>query len=237
CATWTAWRSASAAPIARPRRPRRHPPPWLPGPSRRPSRHPARHRTRPRVRRHRNHPHHRNHRRRHRWPAVRHHTGHDSPPRLSTATRRSGRPAGTARQPCRIAGQPCGAAGRPPGGYGHQLGPDRDRSAARGAGRDRAAPRLRHPYRADLHHELPGPSPAGRTESRFVGVENYRQVAGEFPGSVGLAVLTIAVPLLGLLVVAPLLAWLAHRAGTAGRRIARLALTFPVVLFAPAGAA
>lgn len=79
--------------------------------------------------------------------------------------------------------------------------------------------------------------PLAGTESRFVGVENYRQVAGEFPGSVGLAVLTIAVPLLGLLVVAPLLAWLAHRAGTAGRRIARLALTFPVVLFAPAGAA
>ena len=76
--------------------------------------------------------------------------------------------------------------------------------------------------------------PLAGTESRFVGVENYRQVAGEFPGSVGLAVLTIAVPLLGLLVVAPLLAWLAHRAGTAGRRIARLALTFPVVLFAPA---
>src|SRR5690606_6644430 len=70
--------------------------------------------------------------------------------------------------------------------------------------------------------------PLAGTESRFVGVENYRQVAGEFPGSVGLAVLTIAVPLLGLLVVAPLLAWLAHRAGTAGRRIARLALTFPV---------
>lgn len=79
--------------------------------------------------------------------------------------------------------------------------------------------------------------PLAGTESRFVGVENYRQVAGEFPGSVGLAVLTIAVPLLGLLVVAPLLAWLAHRAGTAGRRIARLALTLPVVLFAPAGAA
>lgn len=74
-------------------------------------------------------------------------------------------------------------------------------------------------------------------EGRFVGMDNYRQLGEWLAPSAGMSLLTILVPLLVLVVVSPLLAWLAHRAGVAGRRITRLALTLPLVLFAPAGAA
>lgn len=76
-------------------------------------------------------------------------------------------------------------------------------------------------------------------DGEFVGLENYSTVLGEGgPGAAfGFALSLAGAPLLVLLVVAPLLAWAAHHAGRPVRLVVRLALTVPMVCFAPAALA
>jgi ABC-type sugar transport system permease subunit len=69
----------------------------------------------------------------------------------------------------------------------------------------------------------------------WVFLDNYQRLL-EFDGAwqaVGYALLLATLPLLALLVVAPLLAAVAHRAGRAFRLTVRLGLTVPMVCFAP----
>lgn len=69
----------------------------------------------------------------------------------------------------------------------------------------------------------------------WVGLDNYQRLM-EFEGAwqaVGFALLLVTLPLLVLLVVAPLLAVAAHHAGRAFRLTVRLGLTVPMVCFAP----
>jgi hypothetical protein len=70
------------------------------------------------------------------------------------------------------------------------------------------------------------------------GLDNYRDVLGrETVEAYANAALLPLLPLVGLLVVGPLLAAAAHRAGRAGRWGARLVLAVPMVCFAPAAVA
>jgi ABC-type sugar transport system permease subunit len=69
----------------------------------------------------------------------------------------------------------------------------------------------------------------------WVGLDNYQRLV-EFEGSwqaVGFALLLATLPLLTLLLVAPLVAVAAHHGGRAFRLIVRLGLTVPMVCFAP----
>jgi ABC-type sugar transport system permease subunit len=69
----------------------------------------------------------------------------------------------------------------------------------------------------------------------WVGLDNYQRLV-ELDGTwqaVGFALLLATLPLLTLLLVAPLLAVAAHHAGRAFRLTTRLALTVPMVCFAP----
>jgi ABC-type sugar transport system permease subunit len=71
-----------------------------------------------------------------------------------------------------------------------------------------------------------------------VGTQNYEQVInGEFWSSFGFALVLGLVPLLLLLLVAPALAWAAHRTGRTGRWVTRGLLCLPLALFTPAGLA
>jgi ABC-type sugar transport system permease subunit len=71
-----------------------------------------------------------------------------------------------------------------------------------------------------------------------VGTRNYDQViTPDFWGSLGFALVIALMPLVLLLLVAPALAWAAHRTGTAGRWVTRGLLSLPLGLFAPAGLA
>ena len=84
--------------------------------------------------------------------------------------------------------------------------------------------------------QLPGTPPDDVT---WVGLDNYRQLflegrLFEQPKGFWFALSLAVGPLLVLTVVAPLLAWAAHRAGRPMRLAARLALTLPMVCFAPA---
>lgn len=75
--------------------------------------------------------------------------------------------------------------------------------------------------------------PADRGD--FIGFDNYADAATrETLEAYAQAVLLAAVPALALLLVGPLLAYAAHRAGRAGRWTARLVLAVPMVCFAPA---
>lgn len=78
-----------------------------------------------------------------------------------------------------------------------------------------------------------------RVDLEWVGLENYRSLflegrLFEQPRGFWFALSLAVGPLLVLTVVAPLLAWAAHRAGRPMRLAARLALTLPMVCFAPA---
>jgi ABC-type sugar transport system permease subunit len=69
------------------------------------------------------------------------------------------------------------------------------------------------------------------------GLDNYRLVSGEAGAAFKFALSLAVLPLLTLLVVAPLLAYAAHRAGRPARWLVRLALTMPMVCWAPTGLA
>ncbi|MGI5241556.1 sugar ABC transporter permease [Dactylosporangium sp. CA-139066] len=71
-----------------------------------------------------------------------------------------------------------------------------------------------------------------------VGFDNYGDVfkAG-LGGAFGRALLLAVVPLLVVLLLAPVLAWLAHRGGPAGRWAARGLLALPLAAYAPTAAA
>jgi ABC-type sugar transport system permease subunit len=70
-------------------------------------------------------------------------------------------------------------------------------------------------------------------EGEPVGLQNYTEIAEQLVPATGFAQSLIPVPLLAIVVVAPLIAYAAHRAGRAGRWGTRLALTIPMVCFAP----
>src|SRR5437763_1919668 len=81
---------------------------------------------------------------------------------------------------------------------------------------------------------------AGLTKdgSHGVGIANYKalfQGTGFLP-AVGYALTLAVVPLLLVAVVAPALAWAAHRTGTAARWVVRVALAVPLVAYAPTAA-
>lgn len=70
----------------------------------------------------------------------------------------------------------------------------------------------------------------------FVGFENYSEAVNrQTAEGYGYAASLPWLPLAALLLVGPLLAYAAHRSGRAGRWTTRLALTLPMVCFAPAG--
>jgi ABC-type sugar transport system permease subunit len=74
-----------------------------------------------------------------------------------------------------------------------------------------------------------------RGPAHGVGIANYRalfQGTGFLP-AVGYALTLAVVPLLLVAVVAPALAWAAHRTGTAARWVVRVALAVPLVAYAP----
>jgi hypothetical protein len=72
----------------------------------------------------------------------------------------------------------------------------------------------------------------------FAGFGNYADVATQLTAEAYLRMLTgAALPLVALLVVGPMLAYAAHRAGPGGRWTARLVLAVPMVAFPPAAIA
>ncbi|MGH3680922.1 MAG: sugar ABC transporter permease [Natronosporangium sp.] len=72
----------------------------------------------------------------------------------------------------------------------------------------------------------------------FVGFENYSEAVNRQSAEGFLFGLTLPLlPLVAVLVVGPLLAYAAHRAGTGGRWTSRLVLAVPMVCFAPAALA
>jgi ABC-type sugar transport system permease subunit len=72
----------------------------------------------------------------------------------------------------------------------------------------------------------------------FAGFDNYSDVADAgFFGDLGYVLLLATLPVLAACVLAPVLAWLAHRGGTPARRIVRLGLVLPMVALTPAGLA
>lgn len=74
--------------------------------------------------------------------------------------------------------------------------------------------------------------------AQWTGVDNYtRLVEDDRRLGVGFALLLALVPLLVLLLVAPLLAWSADRAGRPMRLVTRIALSLPMVCIAPAALA
>jgi ABC-type sugar transport system permease subunit len=77
-------------------------------------------------------------------------------------------------------------------------------------------------------------NPPGLPIGASVGTGNYTALfdAG-LAGTFGFALLLGLLPLMMAVVVAPLLAWAAHRAGAAGRRVTRGVLALPLVCFAP----
>ncbi|GAB7039653.1 hypothetical protein JCM9533A_35030 [Catenuloplanes niger JCM 9533] len=77
-----------------------------------------------------------------------------------------------------------------------------------------------------------------RDGDEFTGFDNYSRVAelGFFRG-LGFALAIAVLPVLAACVLAPALAWLAHRAGTPGRLAVRLGLVLPMVIVTPAGLA
>ncbi|MGI5241555.1 sugar ABC transporter permease [Dactylosporangium sp. CA-139066] len=76
----------------------------------------------------------------------------------------------------------------------------------------------------------------GKAES--VGFDNYGAVADAgLGGAFGRALLLALVPLLIVLLLAPVLAWLAHRGGVPGRWAARALLALPLAAYAPTAAA
>jgi ABC-type sugar transport system permease subunit len=67
-----------------------------------------------------------------------------------------------------------------------------------------------------------------------VGSANYESIAAEgFGQSIGFALSLAGLPLLAVLVVAPLLAWFAHRAGNPARRIFGVCFAVPAAICAP----
>jgi len=71
-----------------------------------------------------------------------------------------------------------------------------------------------------------------------VGFDNYSAMFDKGLGTgLGRALLFAVVPLLVVLLLAPVLAWLAHRGGTAGRWAARGLLALPLAAYAPTAAA
>ncbi|WP_330186413.1 sugar ABC transporter permease [Dactylosporangium sp. AC04546] len=76
------------------------------------------------------------------------------------------------------------------------------------------------------------------SQAGWVGFHNYGVVFERgLGGAIGRALLLGLVPLAAVLVLAPVLAWLAHRGGTAGRWAARGVLALPVAAYAPTAAA
>ncbi|MFI5844532.1 hypothetical protein ACIA8K_33030 [Catenuloplanes sp. NPDC051500] len=72
----------------------------------------------------------------------------------------------------------------------------------------------------------------------FTGFDNYSRIAETgFFGDIWYVLLLAVLPVLAACVLAPVLAWLAHRGGTPGRRIVRLGLVLPMVAVTPAGLA
>ncbi|MDR7276471.1 sugar ABC transporter permease [Catenuloplanes atrovinosus] len=68
------------------------------------------------------------------------------------------------------------------------------------------------------------------------GLDNYSRIAEQgFFGSFGFVLLIAVLPVLAACVLAPVLAWLAHRGGTPGRLIVRLGLVLPMVIVTPVG--
>jgi hypothetical protein len=80
--------------------------------------------------------------------------------------------------------------------------------------------------------------PFGDAPAESVGFDNYDAVLqGTFGSQLGLVLLMLLLPLFTLLVLGPLVAWLAHRSGTAGRRVTRMVLVPLLVIFTPVGVA
>lgn len=71
----------------------------------------------------------------------------------------------------------------------------------------------------------------------WVGLDNYRELTGQALRATGHALSLAAVPLLMIAVVAPLIAYLAHRAGRATRRAVAVAFALPMAAFAPVAVA
>jgi len=70
--------------------------------------------------------------------------------------------------------------------------------------------------------------------SESVGFDNYSALGADAVRQFGYALAFVGMPLLGVLVVAPLLAFAAHLAGRRSRLAVRLTLAVPMVCFAPA---
>lgn len=71
------------------------------------------------------------------------------------------------------------------------------------------------------------------TTGKNVGFDNYSALGAEAAQRFGYALAFIGIPLLAVLIVAPLLAFTAHLAGRRGRLAVRLALAVPMVCVAP----
>ncbi|MDP9793687.1 ABC-type sugar transport system permease subunit [Catenuloplanes nepalensis] len=70
----------------------------------------------------------------------------------------------------------------------------------------------------------------------FTGLDNYSRIAElGFFGGLGFTLAIAVLPVLAACVLAPALAWLAHRAGTPGRLVTRLGLVLPMVIVTPVG--
>jgi ABC-type sugar transport system permease subunit len=74
-------------------------------------------------------------------------------------------------------------------------------------------------------------------EPRDIGMRNYESLGDRAGGSFGFALLISLLPLLTVLVIAPALAYAAHRVGKVGRWTLRLAFAVPMVAIAPAAVA
>lgn len=77
-------------------------------------------------------------------------------------------------------------------------------------------------------------SSASGAAAEPVGGANYQAIAAEgFWQAVGFSLSLAGLPLLAVLVIAPLLAWCAHRSGVFGRRVAGVGFAIPAAVFAP----